>query len=525
MRAKAAALEHQSENDASVYADAVATYLAFAIDKVAEGSNSLCTWSPLPTKLHVVSAFGRQALPMVWDYAESNPLGTSSGNVQRMAELVSKVVAQGSGVVTVSARVEQRDAVHNNFPENISVSTDPPYYDNIGYADLSDFFYVWQRQSLRDIWPELFRKLATPKSEELIASPFRHQNRREAEDFFMRGMRRALTAMVHAATDSTPLTIFYAFKQGESSDEGLTSAGWASFLQAIVESGLAVDGTWPVRTERAGGFRNKEANALASSIVPVCRKRSETAASTDRARFTTALRRELPDAIAKIRAAGVGPVDMQQSVIGPGMGVFTRFAEVLEDDDSTMPVKTALTIINRVWEELDNELVASLDAETQVALAWFGSYGFDTKPSGELITMANAKNTSINTLFDSGVFMNLHGKTQLTPRDKLPAGWTPSRDRHLTVWECVQHTARTLNDKEAGGQDAAARLVAEMGPLATDARALLDRLFRIATDKGWASEALVYNQLAEEWPHLLERARAPEEARAELLTGDIFTQA
>jgi putative DNA methylase len=238
--------------------------------------------------------------------------------------------------------------------------------------------------------------------------------------------------------------------------------------------------------------------------------------------LTSALRRDLPDAISKIRAAGVSPVDMQQSVIGPGMGVFTRYAQVLEDDDSPMPVKTALAIINRVWEELDNELVGVLDPETQVALAWFGSYGFDAKPSGELITLANAKNTAIDALFSSGVFQNLHGKAALTPRDKLPAGWSPAKDKTPTVWECVQHTARALDAKnEQGGLEAAARLVAEMGATAADARALLDRLFRIATDKSWAAEALVYNQLAEEWPHLLERA-AKQEQPAEATTSDLF---
>lgn len=460
---------------------------------------------------------------MTWDFAEGSPFSASSGNFLFNVEWTTDALLSAPAL-SVGA-IGNIDAPKNSYPVRpIVVSTDPPYYDNIGYADLSDFFYVWLRRSLAGIWPELFRRLTAPKAEELVATPYRHGGRSEAEKFFMQGMGDALAAMRDAATDGEPLAIYYAYKQSEAAEEGLLSPGWTSFLQAVVNAGLAVDGTWPIRTELSNRMIGKDANALASSIILACRKRTPTAPTTDRAGFTAALRRELPDAIAKIRVAGVGPVDMQQSVIGPGMGVFTRFAEVLEDDDSAMPVKTALAIINRVWEELDNELVASLDPETQVALAWFGSYGFDVPKKADLITLANAKNTSIKALFDSGVFTNLHGTAQLTPRGRLPADWTPSRDRHLTVWECVQHTARTLNDTEAGGQDSAARLIADMGARASDARALLDRLFRIATEKGWASEALVYNQLAEEWPHLLERALAPEATRVEPETGDLFAR-
>lgn len=248
-------------------------------------------------------------------------------------------------------------------------------------------------------------------------------------------------------------------------------------------------------------------NALASSIVLVCRKRAQDAGIATRAEFIRALKRELPDAIAAIRRAGVGPVDMQQSVIGPGMGVFTRFAKVLEDDDSAMPVKTALSLINRVWDEIENELTEAFDAPTQVALAWFATYGFDARPSGELITLANAKNIPLATLFSSGVFQDLRGKAGLVARDDLPDGWSPATDRAATIWECVQHTIRVLN-AEDGGAEAAAALVAQMGQRSEDARALAYRLFEIATQKGWASEALIYNALAQEWPRLAEMAPA-----------------
>jgi putative DNA methylase len=351
----------------------------------------------------------------------------------------------------------------------------------------------------------LFRRLTTPKSEELVATPFRHGGKQQAEDFFMQGIGNALTEMRRVASDREPLAIFYAFKQSELSDEGIVSAGWSSFLHGVVDAGLVVDGTWPIRTELGNRMRSQASNALASSIVLVCRKRSEAAQTATRADFLRALKREMPDAVEKIRKASVGPVDMTQSVIGPGMGVFTRYARVLEDDDSTMSVKTALALINRVWGEIENDLDANFDPETQVALAWFATYGFDARVSGDLIGMANAKNIPIEALFRSGVFQNLHGKAGLTPREKLPKGWSPATDKTPTVWECVQHTARVLR-AEDGGVEPAARLVAAMGTRAEDARALAYRLYEIASQKGWAAEALVYNELAQDWTQLEDQA-------------------
>jgi putative DNA methylase len=317
----------------------------------------------------------------------------------------------------------------------------------------------------------------------------------------MKGMGVALKAMRVAATDSEPLAIFYAFKQSEIADDGITSAGWASFLQAVVAADLAVDGTWPMRTEHPNRLRNQISNALASSIVLVCRKRAANAPIITRAEFIRALKREMPEAIDDIRKAGVGPVDMQQSVIGPGMGVFTRYGKVLEDDDSVMSVKTALSLINRVWEEIENDLDANFDAETQVALAWFASYGFETRSSGELIMLANAKNIPLDALFSSGVFADLHGKAGLIKRDDLPKDWSPVADKTPTIWECTRHTARVLNAPDGGGE-AAARLVAQMGSKSADSQKLAYRLFEIATQKKWSAEALVYNELAQEWPKL-----------------------
>jgi len=414
--------------------------------------------------------------------------------------------------------MERIRSASGNFGSFCNSFTDPPYYDNIGYADLSDFFYVWLRRSLSNVWPELFRRLTTPKDEELVATPYRHGGKIEAESFFMAGMSDALKAMREAAREGDPLAIYYAFKQSEVGQDGMTSAGWASFLQAIADAGLAIDGTWPVRTELSNRMIGRDANALASSVVLVCRSRSADAGITTRAEFIRALKHEMPDAIDAIRKAGVGPVDMQQSVIGPGMGVFTRCSKVLESDDSPMSVKTALSLINRVWEEIENELDANFDPETQVALAWFANYGFDVKPSGELTTLANAKNIPDRALFDSGVFKNLHGKTALTKRADLAQEWSPVTDRTATVWECVQHTARVLKARDGGGEGAA-RLVAQMGAKAADAQKLAYRLFEISTQKGWSQEALVYNELAQEWAHLEDLAVDLEAARPTEATG------
>jgi putative DNA methylase len=486
---------------ARAYADAVATYLAFAVSKASTRSCSLAIWESGMGRL--AGAMGRQGVPMQWSFAETNPLAGAGGDIAgtavSVAENLSNLGIGGVGSISNLA------AQTNSFStEAVVISTDPPYYDNVNYSDLSDFFYVWLRRSLTDVWPGLFRRLLTPKDEELIAETYRHGGKAAAEAFFMSGMSKAITSMRRAASDVAPLAIYYAFKQSEAGADGVASTGWSTFLQAIVDAGLVVDGTWPVRTEATSALK-ANINALASSVVLVCRKRSSDADVVARADFIRVLKLEMPTAIEAIRKAGVGPVDMQQSVIGPGMGVFSRHAKVLEDDDSAMSVRTALMLINRVWEEIENELDAAFDPETQVALAWYGSYGFDARPSGELIMLTTAKNTSDRALFQSGVFEDRKGKAALTARADLLADWTPATDKHLTVWECVQHTARVLGAAD-GGATAAARLVAQMDAKSTDARKLAYRLFEIATKKGWSTEALVYNELAEMWPKLEDAA-------------------
>jgi putative DNA methylase len=483
---------------ANGYADAVATYLGLSASRQVNRGCTLNFWDNTSQKIQQV--FGRQAFAMTWDFVETNFFSDSTGNFLDQLEFPAKSVAAWMPGCP-EGFIQQIDAANNGFPIRPALfSTDPPYYDNIGYATLSDFFYVWLRSSIGNIWPELFRRITTPKDVELVATSYRHGGKVEAETFFRKGMASAFTAIRGAAVDEAPIAIYYAFKQSEPSVEGASSTGWASFLQGVFDSGLLIDGTWPVRTELTGNLKNK-INVLASSIVLICRKRSDAAEITTRSEFIRALKREMPTSIDKIRKAGVGPVDMPQSIIGPGMGIFTRYAQVLEDDDSLMSVKTALALINRVWGEIENDLDANFDPETQVALAWFATYGFDARSSGDLINLATAKNISIESLFRSGVFENLHGKAGLIPRERLERDWSPATDKTVTVWECVQHTARVLR-AEDGGAEAAAKLVAAMGPRAEDARALTYRLYEIASQKAWAAEALVYNEVAQEWAHL-----------------------
>lgn len=484
------------------YADAVATLLGLAVDRPVMGANSLTRWNPVGQKAQ--HAFGRQAIPMVWDFAETNPLATTTGSWRSGYEMACNgLITTGEGF----GQVDAIDAPKNSYPAQPTiVSTDPPYYDNVGYADLSDFFYVWLRRTLRPFWPELFRRLLTPKEQELIASPYRHGGREGAEHFFMEGMGGALSAIHEAATDQTPVTIFYAFKQSDVAQEGLTSAGWSSFLQAVVDAGYVVDGTWPLRTEMATRMVGMGANALASSIVLVCTKRPPTAAVITRREFIARLKRQMPDALQKIKEAGVGPVDMAQAALGPGMGIFTSYARVLEPDDSQMSVRTAIALINEVREEILGEEDAHYDPATRFCIDWFRTFGVDEAKSGDAINMANAYNLGLGDLEQAGVFSARGGDARLLARSEMPDDWRPRTDRTLTHWECTQHLIRVLQ-AEQGGTAAAAALIAEMSPEdAEAARALAYRLYDICEKKGWAQEAQAYNLLAEEFPHLEEAA-------------------
>lgn len=486
---------------AQAYADAVATYLGLAIDKAADLGNSLCRWEPIaqcPRQL-----FARQAIPMVWDFAEANVFSSSSGSWTVCCEGLAKAVAKSFTLGNlVPAVIEQRDMAVDAPSESGVFATDPPYYDNIGYAGLSDFFYVWQRRGLRDVWPDLFRRVLVPKDEELVATPYRHGGRKGAEKFFMEGIGNAFANMYATGMEDYPVTIYYAFKQSEIAKEGLTSSGWATFLQALFDSGYVIDGTWPMRTENASRMIGQSSNVLASSIVLVCRKRPTDAPVVTRREFVARLRSTLPRALARIRAGGVGPVDMAQASIGPGMGVFTAVAKVLEPDDTPMTVRTAIALINQIRDEISGEEATGYDADTRFCIDWFEHFGMDEGKSGDAITMAQAYDIGIEDLENAGVFDARGGSARLLCRDELPGDWNPATDRRLTDWECAQHLARTL-ESPVGGIEAAAKLYANMPPERSEAaRMLAYRLYDICERRDRASEAQIWNMLAREWTAL-----------------------
>ena len=480
---------------ATAYADAVALYLAFAIDKGANYWSTICAWHQ--TRDGIVSTFGRQAIPMVWDYAEANPLSNSSGNILLGIEQAAKMIdALGFDFV---GSASQADAAVQSTSENKVVSTDPPYYDNIGYADLSDFFYVWLRRSLKPIFPDLFATLAVPKAEELVATPYRHGSKEKAESFFLDGMTQAMHRLAEQAHPAFPVTIYYAFKQSENDGiDGKASTGWETFLDAVICAGFAITGTWPMRTEYTGNLK-KNISSLASSIILVCRQRATNAATVTRRDFITALKTELPTALDHLQRGNIAPVDLAQAAIGPGMAVYTRYAKVLDAEGKPLTVREALAIINQILDETLAEQEGDFDADSRWALAWFEQLGFSEGEFGVADVLARAKNTSVAGLVDARILAVSHGKVRLLKPDELPADWDPTKDKRLTVWEMVHHLIRVL---EAGGESMAAVLVAQLGAKAETARELCYRLYTLCERKKRTQEALSYNGLVQSWPEI-----------------------
>ena len=372
---------------AKAYAEAVSVYLGFAVDKLADYLSSICGWHLSGEKISHL--FTRQAIPMTWDYAEANPFSSSSGNWIGMNNWVCKAVANSTPFA--KGFQVQHDAQTVIYPENTVISTDPPYYDNIGYADLSDFFYCWVRRTAKTVFPDLFNVLATPKADELVVTPVRHGGPEAAQDFFLNGMRQVMKNMVRQCSEEIPAAIYYAFKQSEIAQEGISSTGWATFLQAVIEAGYAVVGTWPMRTELANRMNGLGTNALANSVVLVCRKRGDAAATITRAEFIRALQRELPSAIKNLQAANIAPTDLPQSAIGPGIAVFSRYKAVLEANDNPMTVKTALQLINAQLDEFLNELQGEFDPETRFAVTWFEQHGHREQSYGAADNLARAR--------------------------------------------------------------------------------------------------------------------------------------
>ena len=500
---------HDGGAGAVAYAEAIGVYLAFTIDKGANYWSSICAWHTGAAKL--VSTFGRQAMPMVWDYTEANPLSNSSGNVLLGVKQAANMLALLGVGTTGSA--SQKDAATQLISVGKVVSTDPPYYDNIAYADLSDFFYVWLRRSVRSVYPDLFATLAVPKAEELVASPHRFGSKERAEAFFLTGMTKAMSRLAKQSHPAYPVTIYYAFKQSEiKRGTSTASTGWETFLAAVIESGFSITGTWPMRTEYTGNLKKNFA-ALASSIVLVCRQRHDTAPMTTRYEFVAALKAELPTALVHLQSENIAPVDLAQAAIGPGMAVYTRYSEVLDAEGNSVSVRDALALINQTFDEVLAEQEGYFDSDSRWALAWFEQHSFNEGEYGIAETLSKAKNTSVEGLVDAGILTSRGGKVRLLKPQELPGDWNPETDPRLPAWEVAHHLVRVL---ETEGESAAAELVSRLGSKAEVARELCYRLYTLCERKQRATEALWYNTLVQSWPEITRLARTSVTGQSEM---------
>jgi putative DNA methylase len=487
---------------ATAYADAIVACLSMCVSRQANRSATLNIWDQQGENVQQV--FGMQALRMTWDFVEGNPFSDSTGNFKGQIEYFTKVldiscsgIAQGNAV--------HADAQTQTISTAKVISTDPPYYDNVPYADLSDFFYVWLRRSMRSVFPDLFSTLAVPKAEELVAFAYRHNDKAGAEAFFLNGMTQAMHRLVEQSHPAFPVTIYYAFRQAESeTDEGTASTGWETFLDAVIRAGFAISGTWPMRTEYTGNLKTKR-NALASSIILVCRPRTVDASTATRREFATALKAELPHALADLQRGNIAPVDLAQAAIGPGMAVYTRYAKVLDAEGNPITVREALALINQTLDEALAEQEGDFDADSRWALTWFEQHGFAEGEYGVAELLSKSKNTSVTGMVEAGIVESKQRMVKLIRPKDLSSEWDPTSDPRLTAWESVHQLIRAL---EAGGEAAAAELVAKLGAKAEVARELCYRLYTLCERKKRAPEALSYNALVQSWPEIMRLAQA-----------------
>lgn len=502
---------------ARAYGEAVGVYLANLVDQLANHNSSICSWHSRNTQLRNV--FSRQAIPMTWDYAESNPFCNSSGCYDNLFIRMVEAFDGLPRLVSSTGHAKQWDAQSDNGMREIIVSTDPPYYDNIDYADLSDFFYVWLRRSLRVTYPKLFGTMLVPKHEELVATPYRENRGKDgAKEFFEQGMFQTFKRVYEYASKDVPVTIYYAFKQSEteSSDDGSATAstGWETMLAAIISAGFSITGTWPIRTEMGSRMIASGANALASSIVLVCRKRESDAPMATRRDFVAALKRELRPALDKLRTSNIAPVDLAQSAIGPGIGVYSRFSKVLEADGSPMSVRSALQIINQELDLYFSDQDSDIDRESRFCVELFTQCAFNEIRFGEADVLARAKNTSIDALVERGALSASKGVVRLLSRDELKEIPEPG-----FCWLFTQQLVRAM---ETGGVEACAKMLPNFGDSQTEsAKALTYRLYTIAERKGWNAEAYAYNTLVTAWPEIQERVALLEAAPSGQLSFDV----
>jgi len=496
---------------AAAYADAVATYLGLGVSKTTNVGSSLTSW--MSDRGAFRETFARQAIPMVWDFAEANPLGHGGAT---FAAAIEKASMSVEALPTAhEGSVEQADAASRSYRSAL-MSTDPPYYDNIGYSDLSDYFYVWLRRSLRQVHPRLLSTMLVPKAEELVANPYRHNGRNGARDFFEHGFEDVFTRARETANSEYPIAVYYAFKQSEVDAGGQASTGWETILGSMIRAGWAITATWPMHTESSGRMIASGTNALASSIVLALRPRPKDAPPIDRRSFSAELRATLPEALRALQQGSVAPVDLAQAAIGPGMAVYSKYSEVIESDGSSMPVREALRQINAVLDEVVSEQEGEFDADTRWCIAWYESHGFDAALYGEAETLANAKNASIDGLRRGGVLRSGGGKVALLAPGELPDGYDPAKDDRISLWEIVLHLAHALDD-ECGGLEAAGRILQRAEARGIDGSAahqLSYLLHQISEKKGRTAAQILFNDVAASWPEIRAAARAAERETA-----------
>jgi putative DNA methylase len=488
--------------EARTYSNAISTYLAFLVDQLSDHQSNICGWNSINSQMRTV--FARQAIPMTWDFAESNPFCESSGSYHNLFE---RLVKGFSSIPANSEGYAKQFDIGTTLDtsEKYLISTDPPYYDNVSYSDLSDFFYVWLKRSIGQFYPDLFSTILSPKEQELVANPYRFDgNKYRAQQFFEDGLRRAFGLIRNSQNPDFPTTVFYAFKQSEhdnskGAEGGKISTGWETMLEGLVKSGFLITGTWPIYTEKKGRTIGIGTNALASSIVLVCRPRHEDAPLSTRRDFLNSLKQELPEALRQLQRGNIAPVDLAQAAIGPGMAIFSRYSKILEADGSTMRVRTALQLINQHLDEYLSEQEGEYDPDTRWTLSWFEQYGMKEGSFGDAETLSKAKNISVEGLVQSGILKAGGGKVRLLKREEMDPDWDPSTDTRLSVWEMTQHLIRIL---ENNGEDAASDLQQKLEGAAEIARDLAYRLYAICERKGWAQEAISYNGLVTAWPRL-----------------------
>jgi putative DNA methylase len=483
---------------ATAYAEAVLMYVMFAVTKHAMYGNSLVTWYAKESRPSML--FTMQVLPMVWDFTEVNPFSDIGGSFARSCEIVAGALLGVPTQCPTGIALQEDAATQEIDACKYVISTDPPYYDNVPYADLSDFFYVWLRKAMRDVFPDLFATLAVPKTEELVATPYRHGGKYKAEDFFLEGMTKAMRCLAEGSHPAFPVTIYYAFKQSEKRCEnGTGSSGWETFLDAVIRAGFAITGTWPIRTERSGRTRDAGSNALASSIVLVCRPRLETASTATRRELVAVLKTELPGALAHLQASNIAPVDLAQAAIGPGMAAYTRYAKVLDAEGKPVSVREALALINQVLDETLAEQEGEFDADSRWAVTWFEQTGFDEGEYGVAEQLSKSRNTSVSGMEEAGILESRRGKVRLFRAEELSSDWDADTDPRLTAWEVVHQLIRVL---ATGGETAAAALVSKLGSRAETARDLCYRLYTICERKKRAADAMAYNGLVQAFPEI-----------------------